>query len=103
AEDVVFTSPVAASLQPETGGVLRGKAALRAYWGAALARVPDLRFRVEAVYVGVTTLVINYRNQLGNLVAEVLTLGPDGLVTAGHGTYLDADAGAVSGVGAGDD
>jgi hypothetical protein len=40
-----------------------------------------------AVYVGVNTLVINYRNQLGRLVNEVLIF--DGsLVMQGHGTYL---------------
>ena len=43
------------------------------------------------VYVGVNTLAINYRNQLGRLVNEVLIF--DGsLVTQGHGTYLGSDA-----------
>jgi len=42
------------------------------------------------VYVGLTTLVINYRNQKGGLVNEVLTFdGP--LVVSGHGTYLGSD------------
>jgi ketosteroid isomerase-like protein len=40
--DVLFTSPVAARLLPETGGVVRGKAALRDYWVTALDRLPDL-------------------------------------------------------------
>ena len=40
-----------------------------------------------AHYVGVDTLVINYRNQTGGLVCEVLTF-VDGLVVSGHGTYL---------------
>ena len=31
-EDVVFTSPVAAKLLPDTHGVVRGKPALRQYW-----------------------------------------------------------------------
>ena len=42
------------------------------------------------MYVGLTTLVINYRNQKGGLVNEVLTFdGP--LVVSGHGTYLGSD------------
>jgi hypothetical protein len=46
---------------------------------------------VVGVYVGVNTLVINYRNQLGRLVNEVLIF--DGsLVTQGHGTYLGSGA-----------
>ncbi|SDS97435.1 nuclear transport factor 2 family protein [Actinopolymorpha singaporensis] len=93
ADDVVFTSPVAARLLGGDG-VIRGKEALRAYWTEGLARIPDLRFEVLGVYVGVGTLVINYRNQVGGVVNEVLTFGGDtgdggGLVTHGDGTYLD--------------
>lgn len=85
-EDVTFTSPVAASLLPETGGVLRGKTALRAYWEEGLRRIPDLRFEIEAVFAGVDALVIRYRNQKGIGVAEVLVFEA-GLVRRGHGTY----------------
>jgi hypothetical protein len=86
-EDVIFTSPVAAQLLADSDGVIRGKVALRAYWSEGLRRIPDLRFEVLDLYVGVNTLVINYRNQKGGLVSEVLTF--DGhLVTQGHGTYL---------------
>jgi ketosteroid isomerase-like protein len=84
-DDVVFTSPV--SVQVVGGdGVIRGKAALRRYWGEGLPRIPDLHFEVIDHYVGVDTLVIHYRNQKGGLVAEVLTFD-DGLVVVGHGTY----------------
>jgi ketosteroid isomerase-like protein len=89
-DDVVFTSPVAAELLPETGGVVRGKDALRRYWTEALARIPELRFTVEGVYQGVDTIVINYRNQSGNLVNEVLTFRDDPIIE-GHGTYRVSD------------
>jgi hypothetical protein len=85
-EDVVFTSPTAARVVPDSGGVVRGKQALRAYWVAALRQVPDLHFTVERVYAGVGVLVIGYRNQRGGLVDEVLRFS-DGLVVEGHGTY----------------
>ena len=88
ADDVVFTSPVAAQLIEGSDGVVRGKAALREYWTEGLRRIPDLRFELVDVYLGVDTVVINYRNQRGGLVNEVLTF--DGaLVVTGHGTYLD--------------
>ena len=86
-EDVVFSSPVAAMVLPETGGVVRGKAALRHYWVTALAVVPDLHFDVIGVYPGESILVINYRNERGGLVNEVLAFRGD-LVREGHGTYL---------------
>jgi len=86
-DDVVFTSPVVRQLLPDSGGVLRGKGALRAYWSEGLRRIPDLRFEVEACFVGDDTLVINYRNHVGALVAEVRIFDGD-LITTGHGTYL---------------
>lgn len=86
-EDVVFTSPVAAALLPETAGIVRGKAALRHYWNRALRRIPNLRFAVEGVYQGTDTIVIAYRNQDDKLVSEVLRFSGD-LVIEGHGTYL---------------
>jgi hypothetical protein len=90
ADDVVFTSPVAVRVVPESGGVVRGKAALRDYWAAALKTLPQLHFDVVGVYRGESTLVINYRNHRGDLVNEVLTFDADGLVREGHGTYLDS-------------
>ena len=87
-DDVVFTSPVAARVVPESGGVVRGKAALRDYWTTALSQQADLQFEVVGVYRGESTLVINYRNHRGQLVNEVLTFD-GGKVREGHGTYLD--------------
>ncbi len=90
ASDVVFTSPAAAQLMDGSDGVLRGKAALRDSWTEGLRRIPDLHFTVLGVYAGVSALVINYRNQKGARVCEVLVFdGP--LVVQGHGTYLGAD------------
>ncbi len=89
ADDLVFSSPVAANLLPETAGIIRGKPALRDYWTRALQRIANLRFVVEGVYEGIDTIVIAYRNQDGGLVSEVLRFS-DGLVIEGHGTYLVA-------------
>jgi ketosteroid isomerase-like protein len=89
-DDVVFTSPVAMRVVPDSEGVLRGKDELRRYWAEGLRLIPDLHFTVEATYAGVSTVVINYRNQRGNLVSEVLIFDGD-LVREGHGTYLDTD------------
>lgn len=88
-DDVVFTSPVAARVVPQSGGVVRGKAALREYWTTALGALPGLHFDIIGVYRGVSTLVINYRNHRGELVNEVLVFDADGLVREGHGTYLN--------------
>ncbi|HWU58717.1 MAG TPA: nuclear transport factor 2 family protein [Microbacteriaceae bacterium] len=89
ADDAVFLSPFAARILPESDGVLRGKAAVREYWTAGLAAMPELHFEIVDVFTGVDTVVINYRNQSGGLVNEVMTF-KDGLVVRGEGTYLQA-------------
>lgn len=89
AEDVTFTSPTAARLIEGSDGVLRGKSALRDYWTYALGHNPDGHFELVGTYVGINTIVINFRNEKGVLVNEVLTFdGP--LVVEGHATHLYA-------------
>ncbi len=92
ADDVVFTSPGAARLVPASGGIVRGKPALAEYWTSALARIPDLHFTLIDVYSGIDIVVINYRNQLGQLVNEVLKFRDD-LVVEGHGVYRPIESG----------
>jgi ketosteroid isomerase-like protein len=87
ADDVVFRSPVAARVRPDSGGIIVGKSALADYWAAALAQVPDLHFTLDTVFASVDALTIVYRNQRDARVAETLVLGPGGLVTYGQGAY----------------
>lgn len=87
ADDIVFTSPTAARVVPESGGVVRGKDALRSYWVKALETNPDLAFTLIGVYVGVDTIVLHYRNQHGAYVTEVVTFR-DGLICVGHAAHL---------------
>jgi ketosteroid isomerase-like protein len=86
-EDVTFTSPVAARIVEGSDGVIRGKDALRDYWSRGIEHYPDLHFELVGVYLGVDTIVINYRNQNGALVNEILRLEGTHVVE-GHGTYI---------------
>ncbi len=88
-DEVVFASPLAAQLVPGSDGIVRGKPALREYWEEGLRLIADLRFEVLGCYVGVASLVINYKNQNGGLVNEVLIFD-GGLVKEGYGTYLSS-------------
>jgi|SRR5665213_518404 len=86
-DDVVFMSPMALRIVEGSEGVIRGKKELSAYWGEGLRRTPELHFEIEDLYLGVTSVVIHYRNHSGGLVNEVLVFdGP--LVIEGHATYL---------------
>jgi len=86
ADDVTFTSPLAARLFPDSEGVITGIGQLREYWSEGIRRNPALRFDLDAVYTGVDTIVIAYRNEQGTSRCEVLTFR-EGLVQTGHGTY----------------
>lgn len=82
-ENLVFTSPTAKAV---TGaGVVHGKAALRAYWTTALARISHLHFTVERVLWdgAAQELAIIYLSETGERkrwVSENHIFGPDGLV-----------------------
>lgn len=90
-EDAVFSSPLARMIGHGDNGTVRGKEAIRSYWMAALEKNPGLRFDLDAVHVGVDTLVIGFTTQDGVRRAEVLIF--DGqLVKAGYGTAAVASA-----------
>lgn len=86
ADDIVFTSPLAARVVPSSGGIVRGKQALRDYWAAAIDRIPALHFTLNGVCAGLDSIVILFRNERGEDRAEILRLR-DGLAFEGHGTY----------------
>lgn len=85
-DDVVFLSPLAKKMLPGTDGIIEGKENLRDYWQKGLELIPDLHFTVEHVFQGVDSLVIQYRNQKGQRVSEVLEFRGD-KVAKGYGTY----------------
>ncbi|MYX73399.1 nuclear transport factor 2 family protein [Streptomyces sp. SID3915] len=91
AEDVVFSSPMIARLTGDPAGTPHGKAALRAYWTTGPRKIPGLEFEVMDVRAGVDALVIDYRDQIGGRVYEVLAFR-DGLIVSGFGAYGETAA-----------
>ena len=87
APDVVFASPVAAEIVPESRGVIRAIDALRSYWASGLDRIPDLHFDLVDALHTVDGVTILYRNQRDLLVAETLFFDSDGLVTQSFAAY----------------
>lgn len=76
-DEVVFTSPTAARVVPESGGVINGKDGLRRYWTLGLSMLPDLHFTLEAALETVDGVTIVYRNERGQLVAETMLFKPE--------------------------
>ena len=59
-DDAVHTSPKIRVRHPETGGVLRGKSALRAWWGDAFARLPSMRYVPTAITADARRAYLEY-------------------------------------------
>jgi ketosteroid isomerase-like protein len=85
-DDVVFSSPHIARRLGKPSGEVHGIDALRAYFGSGLEGETDLHFTMEDFRYSVDTIVINYRNQHGHAVAEVLRFR-GGLICWGCGAY----------------
>jgi hypothetical protein len=79
ADGVVFTSPFAARLTGD--GTVRGKEALRAYFAAALAKFPNLHFRLRHALSGVNSLVLLYESVENLLAAELFEFDASGKVS----------------------
>jgi hypothetical protein len=80
-EDAIeLTSPVAAQLLRTPDGKVVGKANLRAYFQHGLEAYPELHFRLEHVFWGVNSVVVEYTNQKGTRTAEFMELSAIGKV-----------------------
>jgi len=78
---IELTSPVAAQLLETPGGKVIGKASLRAYFQRGLETYPELRFRLEDVFWGISSVVLLYENQKGTRTAEFMEISPAGKVS----------------------
>lgn len=74
-ENIVLTSPVAARLLNDPSGTVRGKAALREYFRRGLEAYPNLRFELQDVMFGLSSVVLCYKNQKDTKTAEFMELG----------------------------
>jgi ketosteroid isomerase-like protein len=90
ADDVVFTSPFAVRLTGDATGTVRGKEALRAYFAAALARFPNLHFKLRHTFSGVNGLVLVYDSVENLLAAEVFGFDASGKVCRVYCHYTSA-------------
>ena len=87
-EDMEMSSPVIVQIAGEPSGRLRGKAAVRAYWARALKLIPDLKFELLSVLVGVDSVTLFYVGAYGRLAAEVFHFGADRRVVKAFAHYV---------------
>ena len=78
---IELTSPVVAQLLGTPDGKLIGKANVKTYFKQGLEAYPNLQFHLEAVFVGLRSVVFLYKNQKGGRTAEFMELSPTAKVT----------------------
>ena len=86
AEDFEMSSPYIVEIAGEPSGTLKGKPAVKAYWSAALSRMPGLHFELVETLVGVESMTLYYRGVKG-MAAEVFYFDTEGLVVKACAHY----------------
>lgn len=86
-DDFEMHSPYIATVSGVAAGVLRGKAAVGAYWQKALSTYSDLHFELRHVLVGTDSFMLVYRSIGGRLAAEVFHPGANGLIVRASAHY----------------
>ena len=93
--DAEFRSPGAVAIVGT--GRVRGHDALRAYWSAALAKRPNLRFHLKAAFYGDQAIAIHYGDEIGRDVIETLVLNEAGRAIFGCACYAREPTGGAHG------
>ena len=87
-EDTVMTSDRIPMLGFDASGTVRGKDALRAYWGKALGLLPELHFSLVDLFVSPDSVVVFYANERGKKICEYLRVNDAGLIVQGSANHL---------------
>lgn len=86
-DDFEMNSPVIAQRMGVPSGKLRGKSAIGEYWGAALKAYPDLRFELQAVYVGMNSITVQYHSSVSGNVCETFIFGESPKAEVAYAMY----------------
>ena len=86
-DDFRFSSPFIPAIAGEPSGILSGHKAIREYWSKALARGPDLHFKLITLLVGVGSVVLYYSRHDGKIGAEHFEFDQDGKVIKSSAHY----------------
>jgi len=97
-DDFEMTSPLIVERMGVASGRLKGKEAIRRYWGQGLAGAPNLRFELLQVMVGVNSLAIVYKSvTAGRTVIERIEFDDHGKAVQAEALYGPLEAGKVVG------
>lgn len=88
ADTFEMSSPFICQIMGDASGKLVGKSQVREYWARALAKMPELRFELKAVFCGANSVALHYVNQVGRSSVEVFFFDAYGHVERAAAHYL---------------
>ena len=80
AADVVLTSPAAVKILDDPSGTVQSAADVRKYFQRGLEAYPSLRFELLDVMLGLSSVVLCFKNQKGTKTAEFMEFDEDGKI-----------------------
>lgn len=86
-EDFDMASPYIVQIAGRSDGRLQGRAAVGAYWSAALKKYPELHFDLVDVLLGADSMVLYYRSIGGRMAAESFSLDATGRIRSAAAHY----------------
>ena len=87
-DDFNMETPMALKFVPETGGIVYGKDAIRAYWKIGLEKIPGLFFELHDALTGINGITLYYTNRATNRrTTEVLFLNEAGKAYKAYAFY----------------
>lgn len=89
-DDFTIETPMAAKLFPESNGLVVGKASVKKYWLIGLERIPNLKFEILDILIGINGLTIYYINTATNKKSvEVMSFNKDNKVNKAIVNYSE--------------
>lgn len=82
-DDIEMKSPLIIERLKKSGGYLKGKDEVKAYWQIGVNSTPPLKFELIDILLGVDTLTIYYRSVGRRVVAETLEFNNEGKISRG--------------------
>ena len=80
-DDILLISPLAANILDKPNGTVSGKKALRNYFQKGLEIYPNLRFDLQDIMWGLSSLVLYYVNQNGTKAGEFMEISTSGKIS----------------------
>lgn len=87
AENIEVTTPMIALATDGKESTLKGKEAVREYWGKALNKFPDLHFELIRSTAGVDSVALFYKSIMNKYAVEVMFFDDEGKINKMYAHY----------------